>query len=377
MKVLVFAREAGGVAAVAPVCRILLENDWDLLILSKDNGLAVFESSGFECIDFSFFDAAYLSSLAKQKFLSLPDLILTSAASMPGLDMTERYLRQWGSEHSVKTVAILDQWQNYGQRFSGAGKDEKLAYMPDYIFVMDELAKDEMITEGIPEDKIIITGQPAFDSILDRNRLSEADCSSIKTDLNLSKTETIVTFAAESLKKDFGNSLGYDEHSTLVCLGNVLEKICTQNKQLEIYLLIKLHPENTYEEFEWALSKWPLLKMRITKNEHRPYEVLAISDIVVGMSSILLVEAILAGNIVVSLQLDSLVGSKMVATKTGAIPFIRSADEGEKVIRSLLLDDSYRNQYLNNEKTWNIKANNAKRCFGFLEKILSDSKKMN
>ena len=369
-KILAFAREVGGAAAIAPVCQAMLQNMWDVLLLAKDYGLGFFVNQNLRCLDFPSFDLSYLDTLINENFGFLPDVIFTSATSLPTLDMTERYLWKWGKKNNIPTVGILDQWQNYVLRFSGPGKHEILAYLPDYIFVMDELAKDEMIREGIPKELIIVTGQPAFDKVAEEHKAFSSQVNEIKAKLHIPDNFTIITFVAESLKKDFGDNLGYDEQSTLEFLANALDEICRRNKGLHIYLIIKLHPENKHKEFDWSLSKWPSLKKQIIEKELSSCEVIEISDLIVGMSSVLLVEAILAQKIVVSLQINSLVDSQLAATKMGAIPFIKTQEEGKRILNLLLHDQTYREEYLQKQLKWEIDKNGTRNCLDMLKTIM-------
>ena len=371
MKILAFSREVGGAAAIAPVCRAILKEEWDLLLLSKDKGLEFFSKQGLDCVNFPSFGDEHLNEVIGKKLRCLPDIVFTSATSLPWLDMTERYLWRWGQEKGITTVGLLDQWQNYALRFSGCGADEKLTYLPDYIFAMDKLAKNGMAVVGIPEQRIVITGQPAFDRIKEEHKIFSLQTDKIKDRLNIPHNLKIVMFVAESLKKDFGDSLGYDEQFTLQFLGDTLNDICTQDKGCDVYFIVKLHPENVYEEFDWIMSRWPFLKKRIIGKELNPCEAVEISDLVVGMSSTLLIEAILAGKIVVSLQINSRVDSQLVATKVGAIPFIQSRGEGKRVLRSLLCDKAYKKTYMQRQSKWEIKKDSTLNCVSMLKRIMA------
>jgi hypothetical protein len=370
-KILAFAREAGGAAAIAPVCKEISKEGWDLLLLSKDHGLGVFERNDLPCVEFPSFSLDILKSLTLRYLQMLPDIIFTSATSLPTLDMTERYLWQWGRDNSITTIGVLDQWQNYALRFSGPTPDERLTYMPDYIFVMDEIAKTEMIGEGIPEDKIIITGQPAFDTIREGFVLLYARVPDIKTRLNI-RDMAVVTFVAESLQKDFGDTLGYDEQSTLNFVGDTLEKMCHGRQDKEFCLIIKLHPENSFDEFNWVFSKWPSFIKLIIEKELSPYETIAIADIVVGMTSVMLIESIIADKPTVSLQINSLIDSQLVATKTGAIPFIKTHAMGAKILESLLCNHAYMEKYLKSQRTWGLSGEASIRCMKIMRSILQE-----
>ena len=367
-----FAREAGGAAAIGPVCTKLIDEKWPLLLLSKSPGLNIFNRQNLTSVCFSKFTEKLLDELIQAAFSSKPDLILTSAASLPTLDMTERYLWKWGVKQGILSVAILDQWQNYALRFSGPDGSKLLQYLPDYIFVMDELAKVEMVREGIPESKIRITGQPAFDNTMAVYEAISGKVVPIKQALAIPEGYTVVAFIAEALRKDYGNSLGYDEQSVLRFAGDTLDLICNLYSNLKIFLLIKLHPENNFDAFHWASSKWPHIKVHVIQEEIGPVEVLAVSDLIVGMTSILLIESIIAGKLTVSLQFDSPSRSQLAATRVGAIPYITSESDGRKILELLLIDNHYRTKYLENQKRWKISKPAIPNVYNELCRIAED-----
>jgi len=369
-KIVAFAREAGGASAIAPVCNAIIKEGWVLLLLGKDYGLDIFKKNGLPCIDFPSFNMETLRALILNSFGEMPDLIFTSATSLPHLDMTEKYLWKWGKENGIKTIGVLDQWQNYALRFSGPTPNDRLAYIPDYIFVMDELAKREMISEGIPEDKIIITGQPAFEEAMKMYNLLLKDVSGIKERFKI-KNFFIITFVSEALKKDFGNTLGYEEITTLGFLGDVLDKLCNKHKGINIHLIVKLHPENKKEEFGWIFSRWSSFSKSIIKKELTPHETIMVSDVIVGMTSVMLIEAIVMDKPVVSLQLNSLKESQLAATKAGAIPFITNKNKGKEIIERIIFNRNYKIKYINRQKKWNFKNNAIQNCIENIKLIKS------
>lgn len=366
-KILAFSREAGGARAVAPVCHAMIKEGWNVLLLAKDHSLNIFRDQGLECTDFPNFDPDNLLKLVNKRFGSFPDIVVTSATSLPTIDMTEKYLWRWGNTNCIPTVGILDQWQNYALRFSGPGDKERLAYLPDHVFVMDDIAKMDMIKDGIPEERIIITGQPAFSGIVDEHKACLLRTGEIKKRFEIPDGFTVVTFAAESLKKNFGGELGYDEQSTLRFVGDALKGICRATEDLKIYLIIKLHPENVYEEFEWAVQEWPSIGKRIIGKELSPRETIAISDVMIGMTSIMLIEAILADKPTISLQINSSRPSQLVVTKTGAIPFITTRDAASAILNRLLTSEEARKEYLKRQKTWKISKDATGRCMDALK----------
>jgi hypothetical protein len=364
-KILVFAREAGGAATVAPVCDALLKkNGYNLLFLASDKACTVFDKFGFEYKNYIKHDDDLLEDFLKDKWNSLPDMLLTSASSIPNLSMTDKLLWRWAGRNGVKSVGILDQWQNYALRFSGIDDNEKLSYMPDSIFVMDETAKCEMIADGIPESRIMITGQPAFDRI--KTEQKGLNGKKIKKDLRIDEDSIVIVFVAELLTNYFGDRLGYTEQTILKFIGDTLNEFCNKKVQL----LIKLHPENKNEDFEWALNKWPMIGTQIIDKAFSPQESIAAADMVIGMTSVMLIESIIAGKPTVSLQLNSTVDSQLAATNAGAIPFIKDPEQGENIICKLIYDDKFRKEYLETQYAWSVTDNAVEKCVSEIDSVL-------
>lgn len=102
----------------------------------------------------------YISQEEVYKFLlkESPDFLITGTSAD---DFIEKYLWKAAEKLNIKSFAILDQWVNYGVRFSNFSVDglekynkiKKHPYVPYRILVMDEYAKTQMVLEGISEKR--------------------------------------------------------------------------------------------------------------------------------------------------------------------------------------------------------------------------------
>ncbi len=365
-RILAFAREAGGAAVIAPIVKSMRARKWRVLLFSKDYGTNIFLKKGLTSIPLQKFS----SEAIMQKFgKKLPDCIVTSCASLPELDMTERYLWEWGKKNNVPAVAILDQWQNYASRFSGPKGTKRLGYIPDAIFVMDALAQKDMVAEGFCCTKIKVTGQPALDLVRHEHRHAQKLKKRIIDRLRIPAHELIVTFVSESLKKHFKGRLGYDEFSTLDFLGQYLEKLALQKKK-KICLCIKLHPQNKRRDFLPYLKRWPGIQKVIIDTNCSPRETIVISDLVIGISSVMLVESLLVGKVTVSLQLNAQIPSQLIATRTGAIPFVRSHAQAKRLISKLIENPFFKKQYLLRQKKWIVPHHAVSHCMHQITSLL-------
>ncbi len=365
--VLSFAREAGGAAAIAPVCRELRGGGAALLLLAKGPAVAAFADRDLDCIEIDGFAPVEIDRLCIETLGGMPEVVFTSATSLPMLDMTERLLWRWAADRRMPSAALVDQWQNYAIRFSGTAATERLAYLPDRILLMDEQARREAIADGLPDDRLDVTGQPAFDDIRREHRLLMAERARLRAALGMADDACVVTFVAESLADDYGDSLGYDEQSTLAFLGETLHEVAGRTGPL--FVAVKLHPQNDAARFAWALDRWPALTLRLFAREVTPRQMIVLSDLVIGMTSVMLVEAILAGKPTVSLELDAKREPQLVATRAGAIPSLRTADAARRTLTSLLIDPAERERYLARQNRWSIPDGAVGRCMGVLSRL--------
>jgi len=370
-KVLVFAREAGGADTVAPVVRALQERHANSLLLAKGPSCDRFTSRGLAFQLLSEYSEMVVEALCNERWHSTPELVFTSATSLPSLDMTEKYLWRWAASRCITSAAILDQWQNYAIRFSGTVADEKLQYLPDYILVMDQVAFDDAVAEGLPPGRLRIVGQPALDDLSRMSSLETARC--LRREIEVSDDAQLVLFVAESLKADFGNSLGYDEHTTLRFLVDVLSAYLKAGQANSLHVLVKLHPQNRLDQFAAELTGVPF-PVTVIAQQYQPIEVLQAADLVVGMSSILLVHSIMMDKPTVSLQLGSKKPSQLIATRVGAIPFLRKEHEAREVLVSLLQDKRRRDAYLERQKQWDLRnGDSVLRVLGHLESAIREA----
>jgi hypothetical protein len=371
-RILCFAREAGGAEALAPVIK-RLNHSYNVLLLAKDYAMPVFQRHNLEHETYSTHSHETLVTLIRDYWRGImPDVVLTSATSLPWNDMTERLLWRWAHEHSIPSIGVIDQWQNYGLRFSGCNSDEHLTYLPTRITTLDDRARQEMIKEGIPEELIAVTGQPALDVLFEeRKAFTPSDRKVVREKIGVEQDSLLVVFVSEALKRDFADSLGYTEKSTLEFLMRTLSAI-VEEIDIKLHLVVKLHPQNTPLDFAGLDFSQTRLKFPISmiRQEIRPRPLALASDLVVGMTSVLLVESILLGLPTISITLNSKKDVDLVAIKVGALPLLRVEDEAAESIGRLIKDVGFRKKWLAQQKALNVLPNATGRVIREVENLL-------
>ena len=371
-RILCFAREAGGAEALAPVIKNL-RCSYHVLLLAKDFAKQAFLARNLEQETYPTHSDEVLAALLRDHWQGLmPDVVLTSATSLPWSDMTERLLWLWARQHSIPSIAVIDQWQNYWLRFSGCKPDERLAYLPTRITTLDELARREMINEGIPQELIVVTGQPALDALFDEKKaFTLSDRKAVREKAGVRSDSFLVVFASDAFRRDFGDSLGYTEDSTLVFLVETLSAIVDETG-IKLHLVVKLHPQNIPSDFAGIDLSRARLKFPISmiQREIRPRPLILAANLVIGMTSFLLIESILLGLPTISATLNSKKDVDLVATKAGALPCLRTEGEAADTIGRLIKDADFKMKWLKRQKKLTVLLDATGRVVQEVENLL-------
>ena len=332
--------DPGGASALAPVIKVLKsERRVRLVVYAYNEGIEVMRRCNVSSVSLpNPIDADWDSRRLAEDRASL---VLTGT-SHNGLDWEKLFI---SSSHSagVPSISVLDFWSNYALRF---GDDcGGLTYIPDMIAVMDERARDEMIAGGFSGKNIVVTGQPAFDALAEcRRQFSAARRSATRAALGLTADDLLVVFVSQPLRRLSGECnddprfLGFDEESVL---SSVITSLGTTSGKTDrcITLLIRPHPR---DRTAWSRDDGaPGVKVLVSTSGDGRDDVMA-SDLVVGMNSILLVEACYLGGIVLSVQPELRRVDTLPTNRSGASVGVYREEDIGPAIESLLLDAEVR-----------------------------------
>jgi hypothetical protein len=185
-KILVASRDPGSANALVPVMRQLLEkNDIEMMVLTDGRAQEAFYNN-FPCQDITPSGMA----LEADNVIGTPDLILTDSSDERGL---ETYAA--ATFGGVPTVAIEDYYFN-SHPYLEALLERNLP-LPERICVMDKAAK-RLILEKFPpatypqiSERIVITGQPAFDRFA--KEPTEQIHRDVRTELGIKDSEQLIS----------------------------------------------------------------------------------------------------------------------------------------------------------------------------------------
>ena len=298
--VVAVAGDPGGARAVAPVLEELrAAGRVRVQALAYRQALALWTQRGIACEPLAEdLTAAAIGALLRE---ARPALLLT-ATSANKVDLEKLFIEQ-ARLLAVPSLTVKDFWSNYAMRFSDAAG--RLCYVPDRIAVMDELARTEMIAAGFAPECLVVTGQPAFDDLAAcRAAFGPDQRREIRAGLPLEADELFVLFASQPFAEVYGSAensvaqLGYHEALVLGALREALAQLVRQHDR-RVTLVIRPHPREQAEAFA-APADAGFRTLVSTGGDSRQFVMAA--DLVVGMTTVLLVEACYLGCPVVSLQ---------------------------------------------------------------------------
>lgn len=231
--------------------------------------------------------------------------IIIAGTSMSQNSLDKRFIRA-AKKLGVKNVAILDFWTNYDIRFKSA--------MPDYIFVMDAIAKADLILKNYIEKKIIITGNPSFDAFKYIPQKGDS-----------------ITFFCQPFT-ELENNFGLNEIDIVKDFINAFKNLGIHKK-----IKIKLHPRtkntNKFEHLDVEITNEAVTKL------------IADSELIIGMNSMALFEAAMAGRKVLSYQPGLSVPDPLVTNRLKISEAVYKKEELENAIKRILAKQDVVNNY--------------------------------
>jgi len=210
--------------------------------------------------------------------IDIKDIKLIFTGTSLGWCIDKKWL-EIGKKREIRSISIIEHWSLYKKRFE---IDANRYIFPDLILVNDDLAKREAIEDGIDKRLLRVVGNPVLENIVESS-YNFKDKIRWKKRLKLLGSR-VITFISEEYKSDFPiNSkeyIGFNEFKVIDDILNNLDK-----KDL---LLIKLHPEESRDKYIYLLKRGANIKI-IDKTDTQ--KLITFSDILIGMGSILLLEA--------------------------------------------------------------------------------------
>ena len=213
-------------------------------------------------------------------------------------------------ERQLPTAAMVDFWSNYRARFTDATGE---LVLPDWIVVPDDVAAAEAASDGLPADRLVPAGNPHYERLLERSATFGADQRlAFRESVGVPRKATLVLFASQPIRELYGESLGYTESGVLLDVREALQQAMEWLGHRAV-LAVRSHPG---ERNPIVVSATSGVAVR-SGNEGDPLSWVLAADLVVGMTSALLVQAALVGSRVVSVQPGLVGGDRLPTNRLG------------------------------------------------------------
>ncbi|MBF0611773.1 MAG: hypothetical protein G8345_13470 [Magnetococcales bacterium] len=292
--ILAVASDPGGARAVLPVLEELAGRHFTI-VLSESATLGREAPSHWPRLPPEWVvDEQRLGEL-KQK-MDIKGLVLGTGLQDPTPLLALGHARTLG----IPSLMMLDNWTSYRSRMELNGT----AIWPDLYGVMDQLAFNEAIREGVPPELLRITGHPGLASLTRQAMAHNAlEQQTLKMQLGCPANRQMILFISEPVEMDQGADAsnprfrGYTEKTVLTPLAE-----CLRNNKDQLFLVLAPHPR---ENAQALGAYWHQLAtgidFSVLSGMTTRQGVLA-ADGVAGMASLVLYESWLVGRPTLSLQ---------------------------------------------------------------------------
>ena len=278
-ELLIVAHDAGGaniLAALAPHLTDMHRLTW----CGAGPALALWHQAGLMVTPVD--DAVGIEAgLAK-----VPDLVITGTSAVADI---ERWAWTASRRRNVASFAVIDAWMNYRRRATMSSM--AVTVLPDAVAVADAAMRRGLADDGLSPARIYEVGQPHLEALV--SRLANRRGSRARN------IRPLLVFFSEGIREqyDFGCRPGYDQFSAMSLLVEALQP------GFELELAILPHPLEGIALWQSFLAKVkPSERVIVTLGGCDRDAALCAADGILGMTSMVLVEAALLGIPVLSLQ---------------------------------------------------------------------------
>lgn len=322
------ARDPGGANGLAGfLTRHAPKLNFDLWTLPK--ATAVFARAGFIGREFpeDFTKATVVDAWQRL----VPAKVVTGTSHYAAF---EPLLWQLAREQGCPSLAVNDSWANLAPRFQW-GK-------PDWVGAVDAGQVAELMALGFGREQIIETGHPWLALLLERRQaiLSEPLPASPGPGVR-------VLFISESISSDVAQGVnapfGFDEFDAFALVYQAAFEVGTPDFPVE--LAIKFHPYEDPAPFLTRLQKLPRkagLRVMPLERQAQPLPWVRWADLVTGISSMLMLEAIVLDRPVLSVQPGLRREDTFIASRRGFAELLTEPAPALSRLQTLLADPEVR-----------------------------------
>ena len=324
------ARDPGGANVLAGLLPSIKE-EFDFAIWALPAAALVFERAGFQVSPFA--ENPHWEELQAKWRKKSADALITGTSHY---DPFESVLWQIAGRDHCRSLAVLDSWSNLAVRFRHR--------RPDFVGAIDRGQIEELEALGFDPSNVLLTGHPWLSAVTENAAIGHDQMPARRGDIHiLFVSEAIAGDVAQGSNEPFG----FDEFDSFSVVHLAAAEVAKTGKNVQ--LAIKFHPYEDPKGFLERLETLPrqdgltLLPLRRTEKPH-PWVLWA--DLVTGVGSMLLLEAVVLGRPVISVQPGLEREDTFVASQRGCARTLTVAVDGEAALRELIVSEQARSDEL-------------------------------
>lgn len=260
-----------------------------------------------------------------------PNLVLTGAAShLRGQILSiEQSSVLAAKARMIPTLAILDLWGHYRERFT---------IVPDRIAVIDEIAYREMVALGFNPQVLRITGNPHFDQ---HQRLAESFDQGKKRliDRAVGAQGKLLALYASNAFEESKEGCGFWDLDNLEIISAALKEL---DDDL-VRVVVKLHPRTPNRDKEKIVKLIDSCSDMVLVKEIGTLDLVLASSLVMVAFSTVGIEAIYMSRPCISLM-PGIREDRFVPTREGIIPVGYTRDDCKQLVLNSLRDHGFRDK---------------------------------
>lgn len=293
-RVLALSKDHGSAQTIVPVVAALKEKKHAVSLLLPNGCNAVATMSGLACeaLDdqaFSFAPETYIAEVFDEANVAL--LLTGSSLAIGGRPETpEQYAIREARRRNIPSVAVLDYWGMYEERFCSNNGSVDHTLLPDVLCALDQRCREDLLRLGVPTDRVVITHNPWLDSVV-RHSYRPPPPSKLQNNLGWR-----VVFVSQPLKKYRQAGRPSLQHKLLESLVNALPHVGFHR------VLVWKHPAELVEQWQ-SCGRFNSANVEVCLTEERSPTLLAHVDLVVSVHSTTAFEALHLGTPCLSLRM--------------------------------------------------------------------------
>lgn len=349
-KVLFLTRDRGSAQTLLPVIKLLQGCNAVrscVLVPTVSAGLLAEQGVDFMLLNEGYFAQAPEACISTILDQMDPDLVVSGSSPGRGQlpESPEQYLILAARRRGIPSLAILDFWGMYGERFLSPGGRVDPALMPDRLCVLDSRCRDDLIALGASSEQIAVTHNPWLDAVVGLAAAPPAP-STVLVGYDLRLLFVSQPYAETRAVRGW-------QFSQTDLLRHLLDALPPAHPGKRHLVLIWSHPAETLDQWR-GFDLHARGDVVVQWEEEKGAEILAHVDLVVSGHSTVTYEALHLGTPSVSYRPGKAVVSPQMVEELGLVPMFDNANDLRQFLAEY--DPGKMRARLRQAKHWHVQA---------------------